>query len=76
MWCCMSSLYENVFQPVWAGAKGNTPQAYNVGADELDLRSAWWVTHSIQLMVDRDYENSIKLIKDTWQQREVAEFHG
>lgn len=59
-----------------AVARGNTPQAYNVGADELDLRSAWGVTHSIQLMMDRDYENRIKLIKDTWQQREVAEFHG
>jgi len=74
MWCSMSSPCENVFQPVWAGARGNTPLEYNVGADELDLRSAWWVTHSIQLMVDRDYDNRIKLIKDTWQQREVAEF--
>jgi len=74
MWCCMSSPCENVFQPIWAGSRGNTPLEYNVGADELDLRSAWWVTHSIQLMVDRDYENRIKLIKDTWQQREAAEF--
>jgi len=70
----MSSPCENVFQPIWAGARGNTPQAYNVGADELDLRSAWWVTHSIQLTVDRGYENRIKLIRDTWQQHEVAEF--
>jgi len=43
-----------------AAARGDTPQAYNMGADKLDLRSAWWVTHSIQLMVDRDYENRIK----------------
>lgn len=74
MWCCMSSPCENVFQPIWAGARGDTPPEYNVGGDTLDLRSAWWATQSIRRMVDRDYENRIKLIRDTWQQREAAEF--
>jgi len=74
MWCCMSSPCENVFHPIWAGAKGNTPLEYNVGADELDLHSAWWATKSVARMVDRDYENRIKLVRDTWQQREAAEF--
>jgi len=74
MWCCMSSPCENVFQPIWAGARGDTPLEYNIGANEVDLRSAWWATQLIQQMVDRDYENRIKLIRDTWQQREAAEF--
>ena len=45
-----------------------------MGAEELDLQSAWWATQSIRRMVDRDYENRIKLIRETWQQREAAEF--
>ena len=74
MWCCMSSPCENVFQPIWAGAREDTPLEYNVGANEPDLCSAWWASQSIRKMVDRDYENRIKLIKDTWQQREAGEF--
>jgi len=74
MWCCMSSPCENVFQPIWAGARGDTPSEYNVGTDKPDLCSAWWASQSIRRMVDRDYENRIKLIKDTWQKREVREF--
>lgn len=74
MWCCMSSPCQNVFQPIWAGGRGDTPPEYTVSAEELDLRSAWWATQSIRRMVDRDYENRIKLIKETWQQREAAEF--
>lgn len=42
--------------------------------EELDLQSAWRATQSIRHMVDRDYENRIKLIRETWQQREAAEF--
>ena len=43
-------------------------------ANGLDLHSAWWVTQAIRSMVDRDYENRIKLVSDAWQQREAAEF--
>lgn len=50
------------------------PLQYTVGAEKLDLQSAWWATQSIRRMVDRDYENRIKLIRETWQQREAAEF--
>lgn len=74
MWCCMSSPCENVFQPIWAGTRGDTPTEYNVVTDKPDLCSAWWASQLIRRMVDRDYENRIKLIKDTWEQREVREF--
>ncbi len=74
MWCCLSSPCQNVFQPIWAGARVDTPLEYTVGAGEPDLHSAWWATQSIRRMVDRDYENRIKLIRETWQQREAAEF--
>ena len=73
MWCCMCSPCENLFQPIWAGAEGETPHEYNVCKEELDLSSAWWATRSLQRMVDRDYENRIKLIKSTWKQREDTE---
>ena len=52
----------------------DTPLEYTVGAGEPDLHSAWWTTQSIRRMVARDYENRIKLIRETWQQREAAEF--
>ncbi|RLG23123.1 hypothetical protein DRN85_09950, partial [Methanosarcinales archaeon] len=74
MWCCLSSPCQNVFQPIWAGAGVDTPLEYTTGAEEPDLHSAWWATQSIRRMVDRDYENRIKLVRETWQQREAAEF--
>jgi len=70
----MSSPCENVFQPIWAGARGQTPEEYRVGKGKFDLHSAWWTAEALQRMVDKDYRNRVKLVRETWQQRERTEF--
>jgi dipeptidase len=74
MWIAFSSPCVSVFQPIWAGARGDTPPEYRKGTNKFSLDSAWWAFESLQRMVDVDYKNRIKFIKDTWRKREQEIF--
>lgn len=57
---CVTSLF-----PIYAGTMA-IPPAYTIGELPYSLDSAWWRFETIQRLADKDYANSIKVVRAGW----------
>jgi len=51
MWICSGAPCCGVFTPIYAGHRGQPPEAWRTGGDSFDPDSAWWTFEQIQRVV-------------------------